>query len=46
MFAKDIDEHPARLQHFDTIIVQRIESLVAGVEIELDEPLSSLDDDP
>jgi len=41
--AHDMSDHPERIQSLDTGLVQRIQSLVGGVEIDLDAPLS--DDD-
>jgi antitoxin PrlF len=41
--AKDIAQHPDRLQVVDAGLVKRIQSLVDGVELDLNEPLS--DDD-
>jgi antitoxin PrlF len=41
--AKDISQHPGRLQVVNAGLVERIRSLVDGVEFDLDEPLS--DDD-
>lgn len=41
--AHDIAAHPERLQAIETSFVQHVQSLVAGVEVDLDAPLS--DDD-
>lgn len=41
--ARDISQHPDRIQEMDTNLVTRIRSLVDGVEFDLDAPLS--DDD-
>jgi antitoxin PrlF len=41
--AKDISLHPGKLQVMNTGLVERIKSLVNGIEFDLDEPLS--DDD-
>lgn len=38
--ANDIANHPERLQAVDPAFVERVQSLVAGVEINLDAPLS------
>ncbi len=42
--ARDITEHPERLQAMDAGLVQRIQSLVGGVEVDLDAPLSADDE--
>jgi antitoxin PrlF len=42
--ARDIASHPERLQAINTGLVQRLKSLVAGVEIDLDAPLSADDE--
>lgn len=42
--ARDIADHPERLQAVDAALVQRLESLVAGVGIDLDAPLSADDE--
>ncbi len=39
--ASDIASHPERLQTLDIGLVNRVKSLVAGVEVDLDAPLSS-----
>jgi len=41
---RDIAEHPERLQTVDAGLVQRIRSLVGGVEIDLGAPLSADDE--
>lgn len=38
--ARDIAEHPERVQAMDGLLVQRIQSLVRGVDVNLDTPLS------
>ena len=42
--ARDIASHPQRLQSVDTRLVQRIQSLVGNVEMDLDAPLSADDE--
>lgn len=42
--ARDIMEHPERLQAVDAALVQRIQSLVGGVEVDLDTPLPADDE--
>lgn len=42
--AGDIAHHPERLQPLDARFVQRIQSLVSGVEVDLDQPLSADDE--
>lgn len=42
--ADDIAHHPERLQAVDAELVQRLRSLVGGVEIDLDAPLSADDE--
>jgi len=42
--ARDITDHPERLQSLDTALVQRVQSLVAGVDVDLDAPLSADDE--
>jgi len=42
--ANDIGRHPERLRGMDPGLVQRIEGLVEGVEIDLDSPLSNEDE--
>lgn len=42
--ARDIASHPERLQSVDAGLVQRIQSLVGGVEVDLDAPLSADDE--
>ncbi len=42
--AQDITEHPERLRSVDSGLVQRIQSLVGGVEVDLDAALSAEDE--
>lgn len=42
--ARDIANHPERLQAVDTGLVQRLQALVGGVEVNLDAPLSADDE--
>lgn len=42
--ARDIASHPERLQAVDTGLVQRLQSLVGGIEIDLDAALSADDE--
>lgn len=42
--AKDITEHPERLQALDRALVQRVQALTADVTIDLDTPLSADDE--
>jgi antitoxin PrlF len=42
--ATDITRHPERLQAIDASLVERIQSLTGGVEIDLDAPLSADDE--
>jgi antitoxin PrlF len=42
--AEDITRHPERLRGMDPSLARRIESLVDGVEIDLDSPLSNDDE--
>jgi len=42
--ARDIASHPERLQAVDTGLVQRLQALVGGVEVNLDAPLSADDE--
>lgn len=42
--ARDIASHPERLQTLDAGLVQRLESLVGGVEADLDAALSADDE--
>jgi antitoxin PrlF len=42
--ARDIANHPERLQAVDAGLVKRIQSLVGGVKVNLDEPLSADDE--
>lgn len=41
---RDIARHPERLQAVDTGLVQRLQALVGGVEVNLDAPLSADDE--
>lgn len=43
--AKDIDEHPERLQALSIGFVQRARELAAGIEFDLDAPLPDEDED-
>lgn len=42
--ARDIAIHPERLQAVDASLVARIHSLVGGIEVDLDAPLSADDE--
>lgn len=42
--ARDIASHPERLQTVDAGLVQRLQSLVGGVEVDLDAALSADDE--
>lgn len=42
--ARDMAEHPERLQALDAGFVQRLQSLTTGIEVDLDEPLSADDE--
>ncbi|WP_408601546.1 type II toxin-antitoxin system PrlF family antitoxin [Pseudomonas sp. PLMAX] len=42
--ARDISNHPERLQAVDASLVTRIKSLVGSEEVDLDEPLSADDE--
>lgn len=42
--ARDIMEHPERLQAVDAALMQRIQSLIGGVEVDLDAPLPADDE--
>lgn len=42
--ARDIASHPERLQAVDASLVARIHSLVGGIEVDLDAPLSADDE--
>jgi antitoxin PrlF len=42
--ARDIATHPQRLQAIDASLVQRIHSLVGGIEVDLDAALSADDE--
>ena len=42
--ARDLAEHPERLQALDAAFAQRIQTLVGAVEVDLDAPLSADDE--
>ena len=42
--AQDIANHPARLHAFDASLKDRLQSLVSGVDLDLDAPLSPDDE--
>lgn len=42
--ARDLAEHPERLQAVDAGLAQRVQALVAGVEVDLEAPLSADDE--
>ena len=42
--ARDIANHPERLQAVDPGLVQRLQSLVGGIEVDLDSTLSADDE--
>lgn len=42
--ARDIASHPERLQAIDTGLVQRLQTLVGGLEVDIDAPLSEDDE--
>lgn len=42
--ARDITSHPERLQSVDVDLVQRLQSLVGGIEVDLDAVLSADDE--
>lgn len=42
--ARDMMAHPERLQTIDPGLVQRVQALVGGVEIDLDAPLAAEDE--
>ncbi|WP_235375698.1 type II toxin-antitoxin system PrlF family antitoxin [Pseudomonas aeruginosa] len=42
--ARDIATHPHHLQAVDSSLVARVHSLVAGIEVDLDAPLSADDE--
>ncbi len=44
LLARDLAEHPERLQAVDAGQAQRIQALVGGIEVDLDEPLSADDE--
>ena len=43
--AQDIDEHPEVLQPVDAAFVERLQTLVACVEVDLEQPLPPEPDD-
>jgi len=44
LLARDLAEHPERLQAVDASLVQRIQALVGSVEVDLDAPLLADDE--
>jgi len=42
--ARDIASHPERIQAVDADFVQRLQSLVGGIEVDVDAPLSDADE--
>lgn len=42
--AKDMTQHPERLQTLDKALVQRVQVLTAGMAVDLDAPLSADDE--
>jgi antitoxin PrlF len=42
--ANDMTQHPERLQALDKALVQRVQTLTAGVAVDLDAPLSADDE--
>jgi antitoxin PrlF len=42
--ARDITAHPERLQTIDAGLIQRLQSLTGGIEVDLDAPLSADDE--
>lgn len=42
--ASDIASHPERLQAFEASLVQRLQSLTGGIEVDLDAPLLADDE--
>lgn len=42
--ARDIANHPQRLQSVDSLFLQRIQSLVGGIEVDLEAALSADDE--
>jgi antitoxin PrlF len=44
LLARDLAEHPERLQAVNAGLAQRIQALVGGVEVDLDAPLSAQDE--
>jgi antitoxin PrlF len=41
---RDVATHPERLQAIDSAFVQRMQSLVEGIDVDLDAPLSADDE--
>jgi antitoxin PrlF len=44
LLARDFADHPSRLRQVDPELIQRARELVAGVELDLDAPLSPEDE--
>lgn len=42
--ASDMVAHPERLQGIDAAFIRRIQSVVSGIEVDLDSPLSEADE--
>lgn len=42
--ARDTASHPERLQAVDTCLVERIETLVGAIEVDIDAPLPAEDE--
>jgi antitoxin PrlF len=42
--ARDIASHPEQLQAIDTGLVERLQSLIGGLEVDIDAPLSEDDE--
>jgi antitoxin PrlF len=42
--ARDMADHPERLRAMDTDLLRRVQSLVGGVEVDLDAPLTADDE--
>jgi antitoxin PrlF len=42
--ARDIADHPQRLKTIDASLVQRLQSLTGGIEVDLEAPLSADDE--
>ncbi len=42
--ANDMAKHPERLQSVDSALARRIQSLLGGIEVDLDEPLQEDDE--